>query len=266
MKLLLFVTSAVCCITATSCYRNECVSLGIDFSQAHHWRYLFAVDITGNLRSAESSREFSSTLRTYLEGENAPHDQGAVRFRTGQTMIKSNYLSEPEVKHLEKQCENIVLFFSPKEGAIQTVDTALPPLFNFGGWDLFRSFARVLPVLPESPVAIGSSWERERTIPIETSAGNAEGWLYQSFTLDSVFTRDSSRCAAISWQFTYRVEPDTGGALDSLPLKGSGNGSATLDLVRKRMITAHAFFEVPEKKNTGIAAAWQETVHIELVN
>jgi hypothetical protein len=266
MKHLLFFSAALCCLTAASCYRSERVTLSIDFSQAPAWRYLFGVDISGNARSVDSSREFSSSLRTYLTGEHSPHDKNAVRFTTGQTMIQSDFLDDPERTHLERQCENVVLFFSPREGVVHTADTAIPPLFNFGGWDLFRSFARVIPVLPESPVTVGSSWERERTVSIETSAGNAQGLLYQSFTLDSIFMHDSSRCAGISWQFTYRIQPDSGGVLDSLPLSGSGNGSATIDLSHKRLAVAHAFFRVPEKTGTGATAAWQETVHVELVN
>jgi hypothetical protein len=249
-----------------SCFRSERVALTIDFSQAPSWKYLFAIDITGHIKAADSSREFSSSLRTYLSGEKTPHDAGAVRFKTGQTMIQSDFLSDQERNHLEKQCENIILYFSPREGAVQAVDTALPPLFNVGGWDLFRSFARVLPVLPESPVAIGETWERERNIPIETSVGNATGWLFQSFILDSIFMIDSSRCAALSWQFTYRIQPDSSGMLDSLPLRGSGAGSAAIDLSRKRMRMAHAFFEVPERSDAAIKASWQETVHVEIVD
>ncbi|MBN1128056.1 MAG: hypothetical protein JXA71_03675 [Chitinispirillaceae bacterium] len=265
MKQLPVVVIALCCLAA-SCYRSERVTLAIDFSQAHTWRYLFGVDISGSTRSGKSSRTFSSSLRTYLAGEQAPHDKHAVRFKTAQAMIQSDFLDDPERRHLERQCENVVLFFSPREGAMFAIDTALPPLFTFGGWDLFRSFSRVIPVLPESPVTVGSSWERERTVPIETSAGNALGNLYQSFILDSVYMRDSSRCAAISWQFTYRIQPDSSGILDSLPLRGSGNGTATVDLSHKRLVTAHAFFSVPEKSGQGVTTSWQEAVHVELIN
>jgi hypothetical protein len=266
MKQLTVFAISVFTIPLSSCIHTERVSLEIDFSQAPSWKYLFAVDISGHVRAADSLREFSSSLRTYLSGEKTPHDAGAVRFKTGQASIQTDFLSNEERTHLEKQCENIVVYFSPREGAVQAVDTALPPLFNFGGWDLFRSFARVLPVLPESRGAIGGTWERERNIPIETSAGNATGWLFQSFILDSIFMIDSSRNAALSWQFTYRIQPDSSGVLDSLPLRGSGAGNAVIDLSRKRMRTAHAFFEVPERSDAAVKTAWQETVHVEIVD
>jgi hypothetical protein len=180
--------------------------------------------------------------------------------------VHSNFLSDAERDHLARRCENLVLFFSPKEGAVEAVDTALPPLLTVGGWDLYRSFARVLPVLPESPVAAGSSWDRTRSFPLETTFGNATGMLYQSFTLDSVFSADSSRYACLSWRFTYRIQPDSTGVLDSLPLSGSGNGTAVIDMTGRRMIKAHAVFEVPPRQKALQKISWQETVHIELVN
>ena len=181
-------------------------------------------------------------------------------------MVHSNFLSEQERDHLARRCENVVLFFSPKEGAVDAVDTAIPLLVTVGGWDLYRSFARVLPVLPESPVAVGSSWDRARSFPLETTFGNATGMLYQSFALDSVFSADSLKYASLSWRFTYRIQPDSTGVLDSLPLSGSGNGTAVVDLTGRRMITAHAVFEVPPKQKARQKISWQETVHIEMVN
>jgi hypothetical protein len=249
-----------------SCQRSGRVELNIDFSKAASWRYLFGIDIKGIAGQDDSLREFSNSLRTYISGERSPHDAAAVRFRTGQTVVHSNFLSEPERVHLARQCENMVLFFSPREGAVETSDTAVPPLLTVGGWDLYRSFARVLPVLPESPVAPGTSWDRERSFPLETSFGNATGMLYQVFTLDSVFSADSSNYASLSWRFTYRIQPDSAGVLDSLPLSGTGNGTAVIDMTRKRMAKAHALFEVPAKQKARQKISWQETVHIEMVN
>jgi hypothetical protein len=255
-----------CCFAVVSCHRSESVSLSIDFSQASTWRYMFGVDITGTIKTPDSSRRFSSGLRTYLSGEGSPHDKGAVRFRTGRSMITSTVLDEQERAHLERTFENQEFYLSPKEGAYRAMDTALPPLINIGGWDLFRSFARVLPVLPESRVRPGGSWDRERTFQIETSKGNGIGWLYQYFTLDSLAAADSSHCAAVSWRFSYRIQPDPATLIDSLPLEGSGTGNALIDIVRKRIIKANAFFDVPARSNARVAVSWQETVHLELVN
>jgi hypothetical protein len=258
-----------CCLVFIACHQTRQVSLDLDFSQAPTWRYLFAVDIAGTVKSPDSTRDFSTSLRTYLTGEHAPHDAGAVRFKTSHALITANFLSDEERANLQRQCENQILYLSPKEGAVEAVDTALPALVNIGGWDLFRSFARVLPVLPETPQRVGATWDRERTFPLETSKGNAVGWLYQSFTLDSVVSADSSRSAWVSWRFSYRIEPpkmDSASFLDTLPLQGSGTGVTQIDLTHKRLVKAHAIFEVPAVAKARLKASWRETAHIELVN
>jgi hypothetical protein len=254
---------------AFACNRTQEVSLSLDFSKAHTWRYLFAVDIKGAMQSPDSTREFSTSLRTYLTGEHPAHDSGAVRLRTGSAIITADFLADAEKRHLEKLCENQILYLSPREGTIEAVDTALPALVNVGGWDLFRSFARVLPVLPDRPQRVGATWDRERTIPLETSKGDATGWLYQSFTLDSVSGTDSSRSAWVSWRFTYKIDPpkhDTATFLDTLPLQGSGIGGTQIDLAHRRMVKAHAEFDVPPPQKGRIKASWRETVHVELAN
>ena len=262
-------TTLACCLVFFACHRAERVSLTLDFSKAPAWKYLFGVDISGSAQSPDSLRNFTSSLRTYLVGEHSPHDPAAVRFKTGQALITTNFLSEQERIHLERQFENEIFYLSPKEGIVTAVDTGLPPLINIGGWDLFRSFARVLPVLPETPQRVGASWDRERSFPLETSLGNATGWLYQLFTLDSVTAVDSSRCAWVSWKFSYRIEPpktDSATLLDTLPLHGSGTGNTLIDLTNKRMAKAHAFFEVPAELRARVKISWQESVHLELVH
>jgi hypothetical protein len=196
-----------------------------------------------------------------------------VHFKTSQTIVRSNFLSEQDRVNLTRQMENNTLYFSSKDGAFDAADTAVQPLINVGGWNLFRSFARVVPMLPENRVHVGSTWDRERTFPLETDHGNAMGWLYQSFTLDSIAEVDSHRLGFISWTFSYRIQPDksdTATILDTLPLKGSGAGSALIDCTSKILIKAHALFEVPPVASLPskalLKASWHESVHLELVN
>lgn len=262
-----------CWLIFLSCQRTERITLAIDFSKAPLWHYMLGIDITGNLQSGSSSRVFSSSLRTFLKGELSPNDSNSVHFKTSQTVVTSNFLSEPERVNLTRQMENNTLYFSSNDGAFDAADTSLQPLINVGGWNLFRSFARVVPLLPEAPVHVGSTWDRERTFPLETDHGNAIGWLYQSFTLDSIAKVDSLRCAFISWTFSYRIQPeksDTATVLDTLPLKGSGSGTALIDCTSKVLIKAHALFEVPPlaalPSKSLLKASWHESVHLEIVN
>lgn len=265
MRKAIFGAAAVFLLLA-GCVRKERVALAIDFSQAFQWNYSFAIDVSGNVASGGSSRSFTNSLRTTLAGEQSPHDRGAVKFKTGPTEVRSDFLDEHERADLERRCCNLVLFFSPREGAVEPVDTARLPDISLGGWNVLRSFIRIVPVLPESPQAVGSSWERERSFPVETSLGSGRGWLYQAFTFDSITARDSSRCASITWRFSYRVQPDSPGHLDSMPLAGAGRGSALLDLKGKRLLSADAVFAVPPRKGASQEIAWRETVHLELVS
>jgi hypothetical protein len=263
----------VVCLVLFSCHRTERITLGVDFSKAPLWRYMLGIDITGNLQEGTYSHDFTSSLRTYLKGELSPHDSNSVHFKTSQTIITSNFIDEQTRLNLTRQLENNTLFFSSRDGAFDAADTSVQPLINVGGWNLFRSFARVVPLLPENPVHVGSTWDRERTFPLETDHGNAVGWLYQSFTLDSIAKVESAQCAFISWTFSYRIQPDksdTATMLDTLPLKGSGNGTALIDCTNKVLIKAHAVFEVPPvtalPSAAQLKASWHESVHFELVN
>lgn len=263
----------VCCLVFIACQRTERITLAIDFSRAPLWHYMLGIDITGNLKAGDSSRDYTSSLRTYLRGGLSPCDSNAVHFKTSQTIITSNFLNGQDRVNLTRQLENNTLYFSSRDGAFDATDTSLQPLVNVGGWNLFRSFARVVPLLPENPVHVGSTWDRERTFPLETDHGNAVGWLYQSFTLDSISKAGSKRFAFISWSFSYRIQPeksDTATMLDTLPLKGSGSGAAVIDCTSKVLIKANSVFDVPPvaslPSSAPVKASWQESVHLELVN
>ena len=240
------------------CGRSDRVLLSIDLSKASSWRYLLGVDLKGNV----SSQLFNSSLRTYLLG--GSQKRGLVTFTTEQPRITSDFLSDQERSNLEQQFEKMTLSFSPVEGAIDLPDTEFVPVINVGEWDLFRSFTKVLPVFPQISVAPGDHWERERQFPLETTHGSAMGHLYQSFTFDSLYSAEC-RYASVSWLFSYRIQlVDTSVILEKLPRTGNGRGQVLLDLDKKRISKAHAFFEVPGQK-TAQGIGWSETVHMELV-
>ena len=226
------------------------------------------VDIKGTVVVGDSMQNFSSGLRTYLKGRIAAHVSNTVTFSTEEARVTSDFLNDQECYNLEHQFNQVTLSFAPKEGALYLTDTIPVPVISIGGWDLFRNFARVLPILPEHQVQEGEKWDRERQFPVETSHGSAIGHLYQSFTFDSLVTPDSaSLYAAVSWLFSYRiepVEPDSSGALKKLPLEGNGTGVAQIDLNKKRLKMAHAVFEASSKRGTSAPViGWNETIHLE---
>jgi len=249
-----------------SCQKSGRIYLEIDFDSAKTWRYLLGVDIKGKIVSDSVPQIFNSSLRTFLQSGLSPENRKVITFKAEQTRINSDFLVEQEIRNLEQQFDNVSLLFSPRDGSLDLTDTTDVPVINIGGWDLFRSFAKVLPVFPESPVAPGDKWDRDRQFPIETSHGDAVGHLYQSFIFDSIYT-SQSRFAAVSWIFSYRIElidPDTAGMLDNFPLAGKGRGRVLLDLDARRINTAHAEFEVPMADEFK-GMSWSEIVHMEYI-
>ena len=264
-----FLLSGVLMTGVLSCNKTGRIELAVDFSSASSWKYLLGVDIKGTASSADSSQTFTSSARVCLEGKAVAHDKGAVHFRVKDTRVASDFLSDQELENLKCRFEGMDLSFSPNEGAVYFPDTTAVPVINIGGWDLFRSFAKVIPVLPGSKVAPGATWDRERRFPIETTEGSATGHLYQSFTFDSIITNGKSPdLAAISWLFSYNIElqpVDSGTVLETMPKSGNGRGDAQIDLVNKRLYKANAYFEAAPEEKSAIKMGWSESVHLEFI-
>lgn len=264
-RLTLFI--ALISVVLSSCQKSG-VHLGIDFSKSPSWRYLLGVDINGSVVMKDSLQQFSSSLRTFLQGQPSER-KNVVKFTVGGSRITSNFLSEPERMNLENQFEKLSLFFSPQDGAISAPDSQVIPVIDVQGWDLYRNFAKVLPVLPGKAVQQGDKWDRERQFPVNSNHGDAIGHLYQSFVMDSVKLLDNERhYAYISWLFSYQIEPtqkDSLANLDAFPLNGNGTGTAVLNLKRGVIESAHAEFEVPCDMKKGQKISWREAIHLELI-
>jgi hypothetical protein len=247
-----------------SCRNGEKVILRLALPSAHEWNYLFSVDIKSSIGKDSSISCFNSSLRTYLRS-NSLERNGIVNFRLYAPRITSNFLSEQEKYNLERQFEKLVLTLRTKEGAVDTRDTVDLPVIMVGEWDLFRSFLKVLPALPERPVRAGERWERERQFPLETNHGKAIGHLYQLFTLDSISSDNMVKKAYLSWRFKYQIEPLSTDSifLEKLPLNGNGKGRAVFDLNNKTIEIAHAFFSTQSESFSDIT--WMETVHLEMI-
>ncbi|NLE00104.1 MAG: hypothetical protein GX640_09525 [Fibrobacter sp.] len=248
---------------------RERVSIHLDFSQASTWRYLLGVDINGSLYADDSLREFSSSLRTYLQGNISAHDQNSIYFLTDQPRISSDFLNDIEKKNLELELEHVKLLISPKEGALYTPDNHTLPAINIGEWDLLRNFTKVLPVLPENKVSPGERWEREREFPLETKYGDAIGHLYQVFKFDSLFSLDSStEFAALSWIYSYKIEMRSYDSIAqslNIPLSGNGEGTAVIDLKQHKIRKAHVRFDSEPTGGNQSEIKWNETIHLEIV-
>jgi hypothetical protein len=246
----------------SGCGRRERARIEIDFSNAAEWRYLLAVDISGTPQ--DSGQYFSGSLRAYVQG--LPGEPGAGPLRAGLSGVHliAPFMAEEERSDVERRLSELKV--SVSEDGVTLSDTKGIPGILSGGWDIMRSPARVIPAMPNAEMAVGSSWEREQRFPLTIPQGEADGLLYQLYTLDSLFkTPAGVPIAAISWVFTYRVAmlEEGSGSLRKHPLSGSGRGTAHLDLNRKKLVKSQAVFQVTHSNVSGVDI--NEVVHFEMV-
>ncbi len=173
-----------------SCSGPGSVELEVDFSSRPQWHYVVEVETNGSIHQAEERRNFASTAHCDLRGQAAPDDPSDLTLVLADVHIVSDMLDSAETHNLRRQFEGTRMTFSCEDGTISLRDTSTLPRIQIGEWDLFRTFARVIPALPGSKVRPGSTWGRERQIPLKTTHGDALGHLFQSFLLDSL-SRDS---------------------------------------------------------------------------
>jgi len=257
---------ALALMAAAGCSRRERARIEIDFSKAAEWRYMMGADLYGTPTTADSGQYFSGSLRAYLQG--LPGDAAAGPLRCGLTDVNlvAPFLSEEERGDILRRLSELRVAVS--ETGVTLSDTSGIPGVLSGGWDILRSPARVIPAMPNADMTVGSSWEREQRFPLSIRQGDAEGLMYQLYTLDSLYRNDAgARVAAISWVFSYRVamneNNESGKRKFMYPLSGTGRGRAELDLVRKKLIKSQATFQVTHSGMTGMEI--NEVAHFEIV-
>jgi hypothetical protein len=239
----------------------------VDFSSQREWRYTLTVDLRGAIAAPDTQRDFSTNARCCLLGAPVAGQSAMLHVRACSVSIAAPLLSDAEKNNLIRQCNDAQFTVNVGKGTIMPDDPADMPLIKIGEWDLYKDVAKVLPALPQGRVRKGFSWDREKQLPLETKHYNAMGHLFQSFILDSVFMdRRASRMALVSWRFTYGVEvksDDTAGRLGGdLPSKGSGEGSALVNLSDKTLERASIHFSVPSTRQGKISISWKEDIEL----
>lgn len=251
---------------AVFCGKQEQVRLIVDFSSQREWRYTLTVDLRGVIAAPDTQRDFSTNAQCCLLGTPVAGQAAMLHVRACSVSVAAPLLSDAEKINLIRQCNDAQFTVNVGKGTIMPDDPADMPLIKIGEWDLYKDVAKVLPALPQGRVRKGFSWDREKQIPLETKQGSAMGHLFQSFTLDSVFTdRRASRMALVSWRFTYGVEvksADTAGRLGDVPSKGSGQGAALLNISDKTLEKASIHFSVPSTRQGKISISWKEDIEL----
>jgi len=258
--------AAALALILAGCGGRERARIEIDFSKAAEWRYMLGADIYGTPTSADSGQYFSGSLRAYLQGLPGDASVGPLLCGLTDVNIVAPFLSEEERGDILRRLSELRVAVS--ESGVTLSDTSGIPGVLSGGWDIIRSPARVIPAMPNADMTVGSSWEREQRFPLNIPQGEAEGLMYQLYTLDSLFRNNAGiRVAAISWVFSYRVamneNKEDGKRRFMYPLSGSGRGNAELDMARKKLIKSQATFQVTHSGMTGMEI--NEVAHFEIV-
>jgi len=257
-------TAIIACLFAV-CTHDASVSIGIDFTSRAQWRYSASAEISGFAANAAGRSDYAGALICRLTGAPRSSEPQRCDLSVSDCRVSSDFLNEAQIRNLVEQFQGTRLILDMNAATIAAADTTMVPVFMIGEWDLFRSFAKALPALPGAPVRAGSSWEREKTLPIGTVYGNAAGHLYQRFLVDSVYRRgDDATVAAVSWTYSYRIEPekaDTAGMFAKIPLVGNGRGAAIFNIARKCLESAQVSFETD---TAATIAGWRENVALKL--
>jgi hypothetical protein len=264
-----FVKNVACGLALSSfifCGKRESIVLNVDFTSQREWRYRLAVDLKGTIAAPDTQRGFSSNARCILLGVPVAGRSAMLKVRACSVDIAMPLLSDAEKNNLIRQCNNTQFAVNLSDGAITPDDPADMPLVKIGEWDLYKDMAKVLPALPQGRVRKGFSWDREKQIPLETKLGRGVGHLFQSFTLDSLFIdQQAARMALVTWRFTYGVEvksTDTVARLGDVPSRGSGQGSALLNIGDKTLEKAAIHFSVPSTRQGKIKISWEEDIEL----
>jgi hypothetical protein len=233
----------------SACSDPDRVSLTVDFAARPEWKYDCSVRLGGRVSLGDSATAFTQTLTCTLAGTSVAADPSVLYISATGVAIGSPAFDEEEIAYMTGLLEDTRVSFSLKEGLRDEGDTTLMRFARAGQWDLYRHFAKLLPILPQRPVSPGFTWERQKQIPLFTNQGDAVGHLYRSFRFDSLGMSDhDTRLAYLSWEFMYLIDAhgvDTASLIDDLPHKGSGTGAAVLDIDRKMLLEASARFAMP---------------------
>ena len=112
-------------------------------------------------------------------------------------------------------------------------------------WNLYMQLAKLIPEMPQQHVSKGFTWERNAVLPIKTDQGTMDCEIYRYFKIDGLSPKNDS--AYISWRFTYgsAAKPDASKILKYVPIAGSGNGSAVIDIPHGFIVSAEIEFTTP---------------------
>jgi hypothetical protein len=217
-----------------SCERNE---IRLSFNTQTVSPQTFVLESTLNASIPGDSVNEPESMRTHVNVRSTmsllmSYDDGSGRFemKIDSVDYTSDKRSVDEFRNIEKylSIQNFQ-FKLDHDGIITdpTIENALD-MPSEDDLNLIPLFLKAQPLLPEKPVKLGESWERQMPI---FGKGNSSTTVYKTFTLQDVFLQDGVRMAKIHMGVKYLELPDT---TSNLQLKSSdyvvGDGMVLFDV------------------------------------
>ncbi len=235
------------------------VVLKAEYQVPGRWTYEATYTSQGNFRQKASNTAKSTEIRCIFTAVKKAGP--SLGLSVDSVSVTSDMYTQALQNEIRANMVKEVYSLSLAKG-FPTIDTASAmPANGYLEWDLYRQLARLLPALPDKAVKKGFTWERTDMVPMETARGKITCEVYRTYTLTGL-TGDT---AAIHWKFRYAGSgrPDSS-VLTDIPVFGSGNGAAVIDVRRGCILSASMNFTSPVATIGDISVVWHERAEIKL--
>lgn len=227
-------TLSIALFCLCSCERNE---IHLSFNTKTVSPQTFVLESTLNASIPGDSINEPESMRTHVNVRSTmsllmSYDDGSGRFemKIDSVDYTSDKRSVDEFRNIEKYLSIQNFQFKLDHDGIIT-DPTIENAVDMPSEDdlnLIPLFLKAQPLLPEKPVKLGESWERQMPI---FGKGNSSTTVYKTFTLQDVYLQDGVRMAKIHMGVKYLELPDT---TSNLQLKSSdyvvGDGMVLFDV------------------------------------
>jgi len=236
--------------------------LSVDYSGMKRCVYLAEYTSQGNFRQKEALSKKSSAIRCMLSM--ARKDDKRMSVKVDSISVVSDIFNEKIRKHLSETLLASSYTLSLSRGFPSVDSTAAAPGAEYLEWDLYLQLSKLLPALPDHAVKQGFTWERTLTMPLQTQRGKIVCETYRSYTLSKL----KGDTATIVWRFTFTANKKSDGidVLKEIPVSGTGNGIAVLDVANRCILSASMDFTTPVARIGDLTVSWTERAEFMLVD
>lgn len=186
---------------------------------------IFAEDPDEKNPESMDSRLFLQLTSSLLSA----YDDGSGRFliKVDSAKYQSDKRSVEEFRHIERYVGSQDFQFKmASDGQMSALSMEeYAPVFESNDLDIRKLFLKVQPVLPSSPVKVGTSWERQHLIAGEKNSPDL--FVYKWFQVEDLFVRGGITYARLKMNIKYRQE-SSGSAIYQMESAGFVLGSGSV--------------------------------------